>query len=90
MDLAVECLAGHLENRLIRQDRQIGAGHLRDQRELRAAPCLLVPEILLQRGAIQAADLAEQIELIGGKSNARPDRTGWSGRRAVGPAARAC
>src|SRR6185437_3225276 len=68
--LTVEGLTRHLEDGLIRQHRKIGAGNLRDERELRAASRLLVAEIPLERGAIQAADLAEQVELIGGKADA--------------------
>ena len=53
--LSVECFACDFQDRLVGQDRQIGAGDLGDESELRTASRLLGAEIPFERGMIQAA-----------------------------------
>src|SRR6202034_2767215 len=68
--LAVECLARHLQDRLIGEDGQVGACNFSDEGELGATSGLRACKILLESGVIQAANLAEQVELVRGEADA--------------------
>ena len=55
----------------VRDQRQPGIGDFRHEHELRCGTRLLEPEIVLERGATQAAHAAEEIELEGRHTEAR-------------------
>ena len=68
---------------------QLGVGHRRDQADLHGLARLFAGQVLRQRGSLQAAHAAEEVELVGGDVQARGvallvpplPRSGLRGRR---------
>ena len=54
---------------LVGRDGKPAARHLSDQADLRAAPRLGIAEIALEGGGAEAADAAEQVDLIGAEAD---------------------